>query len=46
MSSINYTALGDKLFVNFTVGGQARQTVLPNTEAMRESLDRVIAQGT
>lgn len=46
MSSINYTALGDKLFVNFTVGGKPQTTVLPNTEAMRESLDRVIAQGT
>ena len=46
MTSVNYTALGDKLFVNFTVGGAARQTVLPNTEPMRESLDRVIEQGS
>lgn len=44
MSSISYNQLGDKLFVNFTVGGQARQTVLPNTPEMRESLDRVIKQ--
>ena len=46
MTGIQYTALGDKLFVNFAVGGVPQTTVLPNTEPMRESLDRVIAQGS
>ena len=46
MTRISYNALGDKLFVNYTVGGVPQTTVLPNTEPMRESLDRVIAQGS